>query len=266
LQLAVNNSIAASTIEYMLVKRNRFNCAMILTKVSAAGCLPGVVPRLPFFYYLSTSVLDIVVKGISFGLFMALSVGPTIFAVLKYSMSYGYKAGISYILGVSVSDFMFLFIANMAAGVLKVANDYQQPIGIAGGLLLIGMGIFGFKKKIKVSRSTDTIVPVGIGGLSKIAFSGFLMNTINPAVIFSWIGMTAVVADKSLSERVVLFGITLTVVLGLDVVKVLTASRVRKLLTPRNVVYLSRISALCLLGVGIFLLVKFLLHIPVAGH
>jgi threonine/homoserine/homoserine lactone efflux protein len=223
-------------------------------------------PHLSFFYYLSTSVIDIIIKGISFGLFMAVSVGPTIFAVLKYSMSYGYKAGISYVLGVSVSDFMFLFIANMAASVLVFANAYQQPIGIAGGLLLIGMGLYGFKKKIKVTRSTDTIVPVGAGGLIKIALSGFLMNTINPAVIFSWIGMTAVVADKSLSERVVLFAITLTVVLGLDVVKVLTANRVRKLLTPRNVVYLSRISALCLLGVGVFLLVKFALNTPVTGH
>ncbi|MFM2385829.1 MAG: hypothetical protein RL660_586 [Bacteroidota bacterium] len=197
---------------------------------------------------------------------MALSVGPTIFAVLKYSMSYGYKAGMSYVLGVSISDFMFLFIANMAASVLVLANSYQKPLGILGGLLLIGMGLYGFKKKIKVSRNTSTIVPVGIGGLSKIALSGFLMNTINPGVIFTWIAMTAAVAEKTLNQRIVLFGITLAVVLGFDMIKVFMANRVRKLLTPRNVVYLSRISALCLLGVGVFLFVKFLLNVPVAGH
>jgi threonine/homoserine/homoserine lactone efflux protein len=213
-----------------------------------------------------TTLTELVVKGISFGLFMALSVGPTIFAVLKYSMNYGFRAGISYVLGVSVSDFMFLFIANMAASVLVLANQHQQVIGIAGGLLLCAMGIYGFKKKIQVTRNTSTIVPVGAMGLFKIALSGFLMNTINPGVIFTWITMTTIVADNTLNQRMVLFGITLAVVLGFDLLKVLMANRVRKFLTPRNTVKLSRISALCLLGVGLFLLVKFALGLQVSGH
>jgi threonine/homoserine/homoserine lactone efflux protein len=205
-------------------------------------------------------VNDAIIKGIGFGLFMALSVGPTIFAVLKYSISYGYKAGIAYVLGVSISDIMYLAIANLAAYFLVEATAYQKEIGIAGGLLLIGMGLFGYLKKITPVRNTETIVPIGAGGLLKIALSGFLMNTLNPGVIITWMGMTISVGAESLSYRVSVFITTLAVVLGVDFIKVFAANKVRKLLTPRNIIVLQRVSALCLLGIGIFLLFRFLLH------
>jgi threonine/homoserine/homoserine lactone efflux protein len=204
-------------------------------------------------------VNEAILKGIGFGLFMALSVGPTIFAVLKYSISYGYKAGIAYVLGVSVSDIMYLTIANVAAYFLVKATTYETQIGIAGGLLLIGMGIYGYKKKITPVRNTETIVPIGAGGLLKIALSGFLMNTLNPGVIITWMGMTISVSTQSLNYRVVVFTTTLIVVLSIDFVKVFAANKVRKLLTPRNIISLQRISALCLLGIGIFLVIRFLL-------
>jgi threonine/homoserine/homoserine lactone efflux protein len=211
-------------------------------------------------------MLTPILKGISFGLFMALSVGPTIFAVLKYSISYGHRAGISYILGVSVSDLLYLALANLAAGLLQFAEQYQQLIGIAGGLLLIGMGLHGYFKKVKIVRNTNSIVPVGIGGLLQIAVSGFLMNSLNPGVIITWMGMTTIVASESLNYRILLFSCTLITVLSFDFLKVFMANRVRKLLTPRNIVYLQRIAALCLMGVGIFLLIKFIMGSTAQAH
>lgn len=202
---------------------------------------------------------EAIIKGIGFGLFMALSVGPTIFAVLKYSISYGYKAGIAYVLGVSLSDIMYLTIANVAAYFLVKATAYETQIGIAGGLLLIGMGIYGYKKKITPVRNTETIVPIGAGGLLKISLSGFLMNSLNPGVIITWMGMTISVSAENLNYRVAVFATTLIVVLGIDFVKVFAANKVRKLLTPRNIITLQRISALCLLGIGIFLVIKFVM-------
>jgi threonine/homoserine/homoserine lactone efflux protein len=204
-------------------------------------------------------VNEAIIKGIGFGLFMALSVGPTIFAVLKYSISYGYKAGIAYVLGVSLSDIMYLTIANVAAYFLVKATAYETQIGIAGGLLLIGMGIYGYKKKITPVRNTETIVPIGAGGLLKISLSGFLMNSLNPGVIITWMGMTISVSAENLNYRVAVFATTLIVVLGIDFVKVFAANKVRKLLTPRNIITLQRISALCLLGIGIFLVIKFVM-------
>jgi threonine/homoserine/homoserine lactone efflux protein len=199
-----------------------------------------------------------ITKGILFGLFMAISVGPTIFAILKYSISYGYKAGISYITGVSISDILFVFMANYASSFLQKAESYTRQIGIIGALLLIVMGTYGTFKKLKVQRTTEAISPVGIGGLLKIATSGFFMNSLNPGVIITWLAMSAAVSLESDSYRFTVFAIALGVVLGSDVLKVFGANKVRSVLTPRNTIKLQRISALCLLGTGIFLLIKFL--------
>jgi threonine/homoserine/homoserine lactone efflux protein len=208
-----------------------------------------------------------ITQGISYGLFIALSVGPTIFAIIKYSISYGHRAGFSYIFGVSISDFLFVAMANLAANFLSMANTHQQLIGISGSFLLIGMGLYGYFKKLKIQRSTDTIVPVGVGGLAKIAISGFFMNTLNPGVIITWIAMSAFVGEENLNYKITTFTTALVIILGFDCLKVLGANRVRKILTPRNIIILQRVSALCLLGVGLFLFVKFaFFNEPVTGH
>jgi threonine/homoserine/homoserine lactone efflux protein len=208
-----------------------------------------------------------IVQGISYGLFIALSVGPTIFAIIKYSISYGHRAGFSYIAGVSISDFMFVAVANLGAHFLSYANAYQRQIGIAGSILLIGMGVYGYTKKLKVQRNSETIMPVGAGGMLKIALSGFFMNTLNPGVIITWIAMSAFVGTETLNYKITCFVTALIIILGFDCLKVFGANKVRKLLTPRNIIYLQRISALCLLGVGLFLFVKFaIFNIAAKGH
>ncbi len=209
---------------------------------------------------------DAIKTGITFGLFLTISVGPTIFAILKYSIQYGHKAGLSYIFGVSLSDLLYVLIANVAASQLSFASEHIKPIGIGGALLLMGMGIFGYFKKIKVTRSTSTIAPIGVGNLIKIASSGFFMNALNPGVIITWLGMAAFVGNESINYRFLVFAITLGLVLSGDLLKVFMAAKVRKLLTPRNIVYLSRISAICLFAVGLFLLFKFSFDIKIAGQ
>jgi threonine/homoserine/homoserine lactone efflux protein len=59
--------------------------------------------------------VDAIIKGVLVGLFMAISVGPTLFAIIKYSLNFSYKAGLAFVLGVSVSDALYVIIANIAA-------------------------------------------------------------------------------------------------------------------------------------------------------
>jgi threonine/homoserine/homoserine lactone efflux protein len=208
---------------------------------------------------------DAIKTGISFGLFLIIGVGPTIFAILKYSIQYGHRAGLSYIFGVSISDIMFVALTNLAASLLTVANTHMRLIGIGGAFLLIGMGVYGYFKKLKVARASSTIEPIGAKNLIKIASSGFFMNTLNPSVIITWLGMTAFVGGESQNYRITVFAITLGLVLGGDLLKVFMAAKVRKILTPRNIVYLSRISAICLFAVGVVLFLKFGFDIKIAG-
>jgi threonine/homoserine/homoserine lactone efflux protein len=201
-------------------------------------------------------VTDAILKGALYAIVLILSVGPTIFAILKYSITYGHRAGISYVLGVAVSDAMYVILANAAATLLTMAQDYQKPIGLAGSSLLMIMGIFGFFKKLHVKRGSDNVLPMGKLGVIKIFMNGFLINTLNPAVILAWTTMTLTVSTETVSYRTVMFGTTLALALCGDFLKVFMANKVRKLLTPRNIIYLQRTSAVIIFALGLIIFIK----------
>jgi threonine/homoserine/homoserine lactone efflux protein len=194
--------------------------------------------------------------GCGFGLFMAVSVGPTIFAIIKYSITYGWRAGMSFVLGVSLSDSIYVLLANMASAWLSGLMSHEKTIGYLGAVLLIIFGLYGFFKKIKVTRNRNDDAKVSSRDYFKIFASGFLMNTLNPGVIITWITAVAAISTMTAAYRLVFFITCLGIILGFDFLKVLLAQRIRKRLTPRNIIYLNRISALCLVVIGIVLFLK----------
>ena len=210
-------------------------------------------------------MISAVLAGLAFGLFMAISVGPTIFAIIKYSISYGWRAGVSFVLGVSLSDSLYVAAANLASGWLAGLMSHEKTIGYIGSALFLGIGLYGFLKKIKVTRNNRDMATVTSRHYWKIFSSGFLLNTFNPGVILTWITAVAAISTMSHLYRFFFFGSCLGLILGLDFLKVFLAQRIRKRLTPRNIVYLNRMSALCLAGIGIFLFLKLFFDIQVGG-
>jgi threonine/homoserine/homoserine lactone efflux protein len=97
-------------------------------------------------------IIDAVVKGILVGLFMAISVGPTLFAVIKYSITYSYWSGLAFVLGVSVSDIMYVTLANLAASWLEYLKPYEKHIAFGGAIALMAIGLVGLLKKQKPKR------------------------------------------------------------------------------------------------------------------
>jgi threonine/homoserine/homoserine lactone efflux protein len=128
-------------------------------------------------------LIDAVVKGILLGLFMAISVGPTLFAVIKYSLNHSYKAGLAFVLGVSFSDILYVTIANVAASWLEMLNEHKRAIAFGGAVILIIVGLSGLIKKYKPTKSTEPKLTISGGHYFKIWLSGFLINTVNPGVI-----------------------------------------------------------------------------------
>ena len=206
-----------------------------------------------------------ILAGLAFGLFMAVSVGPTIFAIIKYSIGYGWRAGVSFVMGVSLSDSLYVAFANLASGWLSQLMNHKHLIGLMGSSIFIMIGVYGFFKKIKVTRNTSDMAMVTSKDYWKIFSSGFLLNTFNPGVILTWITSVAAISSLSHTYRFLFFASCLGLILSLDFLKVFLAQRIRTRLTPRNIVYLNRISALCLAGIGLFLLVKFGFNIKIGG-
>lgn len=97
-------------------------------------------------------LIDALVKGVFLGLFMAISVGPTLFAVIRYSLNHSYRAGLAFVLGVSISDILYVTMANLAAGWLEVMKGYEKPIALGGAVILMVVGGTGLFRKYKPTR------------------------------------------------------------------------------------------------------------------
>src|ERR1700712_423841 len=133
-------------------------------------------------------MVDAFVKGLAISLLLIFSVGPVIFTIIKQSINHGRRGGFSFIGGVWLSDIIWVVLSNSFSEAVKSLLNFKIPIGIAGSLFLIGMGIyFAFIKKvtpkeIPVEIAGDVITPTGRKKTNYFAIftSGFLINTLNP--------------------------------------------------------------------------------------
>lgn len=184
---------------------------------------------------------------------MAISVGPTLFAIIKYSLNFSYKAGLAFVLGVSLSDALYVTISNVAAYWLQYLAPYEKNIAIGGSIVLMAMGAAGLIRKLKPTRPSATPIRISGGHYFKIWLGGFLINTLNPGVLITWLGAVTIIANTTAFYRFVLFGTALVIILGIDFSKVFLAGRIKRLLTARRIIYVQRFSSLCLLGIGLAL-------------
>lgn len=208
-----------------------------------------------------------IVAGLGLGLFLSLSVGPVIFAIIKYSINNGFKAGISFALGVSFSDIMFVMTGNLATSFISGLEEYKRSIGVGGGILLIGMGIYGLLfKKVKISTGDEKPEMFRTHDYLKIWLAGFLMNTLNPGVIIFWLGVCVANSATTAGHRIVMYTVCLSLVLSADILKVFVSDKIRHKLTLTNVEWLNRIAGVSMIIFGVVLLYKVLFDVGAMGH
>lgn len=200
-----------------------------------------------------------IIAGLGLGMFLSVSVGPVIFAIIKYSISNGFRAGISFALGVSTSDIMFVLLGNLATSFISNLGAYTNIIGISGGILLIAMGIYGlFFKKVKITTGDEKPEMFSTRDYAKIWLGGWLMNTLNPGVIIFWLGVCVANAPTSVSHRVTMYSVCLLFVLAADILKVFVSDKIRHKLTLTNVIWLNRVAGVCMIVFGLALLYQVL--------
>src|ERR1051325_10036241 len=123
-------------------------------------------------------MVEALLKGITLGLWLSISVGPILFSVIKQSLNNGHKGGMAFVLGISASDITLVFLSNIFSGLVEKLITHKMAIGVAGSVFLITLGVyFVFFKKIKVGE--DGKLPMTkfkTGDYARIAISGFLMN------------------------------------------------------------------------------------------
>jgi threonine/homoserine/homoserine lactone efflux protein len=209
-------------------------------------------------------MIDAFLKGLAISLLLIFSVGPVIFTIIKQSINHGRRGGFSFIVGVWISDLIWVVLSNGFSEAIKTLLHFKIPIGIAGCCFLLGMGIyFAFIKKIEPRKKQE---PVEIAGdvytptgkktnYFAIMSSGFIINTLNPAVISFWVIMAASLASVySFNDRIIIFTTCMGVNMLADVGKVMGAGYIGKKLSDRVILIINRASGVLYLIFGVVIL------------
>lgn len=208
-------------------------------------------------------IIEAILKGIAMGLLLVISVGPVIFTIIKQSINNGHTGGYSFVLGVWISDFLLVILSNLFSELVTMLLDFKMQIGIVGSAFLIGMGIFYiFFKKVSMHPEDISLPPLKSSDHAKIALQGFLLNTLNPAVIAFWLtAATAIAVSHTIRDRIIIFATALLLNMSADVVKVTLAGKLRKKLTVKNIRLVNKISGFILLIFGTVLLFGVLIFV-----
>jgi threonine/homoserine/homoserine lactone efflux protein len=198
---------------------------------------------------------EALLKGITLGLLLSISVGPVMLSIIKQSLNNGFGGGMSFAIGVSASDLTLVLVSNIFTELFRSLGQLKTEIGIAGCAFLISVGIyFIFFKKIKVNEAGQQVFKFRKRDYAKIFLSGYFMNTLNPAVFIFWITVSSAVIIHNIQQRIIIFTACLIIVFSADVAKVVLAGKIRKKLTPHNITLLNRINGIILIGFGIALI------------
>lgn len=159
--------------------------------------------------------MDYLFRGILIGILFGLPVGAVGAMTVQRAWTFGFRAGLFTGLGSSVAD---CFYAIVGAFGLTVISDflmtYQRAITIAGGILVLYMGIRLFGKKDGGIQQEET--PERIGTI-RLFLSSFAVGITNPAAILTFlfaftsfgISNLSSPADGALLVMGVLFGTVL---------------------------------------------------------
>lgn len=200
-------------------------------------------------------MIEAILKGLAMGLLLALSVGPVIFTVIKQSINNGHRGGFSFIEGVWLSDILLVVLSNAFSEMVNQLLEFKKVIGAGGSIFLMGMGIFFiFFKKIHLSPEDNPVPVLRKRDHARIMLSGFLLNTLNPAVIIFWLtSATAFAITHTFRQRIIIFAVCLGVNITADIFKVMAANRIRNKLTLHNIRIINKISGTILFVFGVVL-------------
>lgn len=132
-----------------------------------------------------------ILKGVFIGLLFGMPAGAVGAMTAQRTLNYGMKAGLLTGLGSSVADCLYACIGAFGLTLISdVLLRYQSIINLAGGCLILGMGIRMLLAK-NGSRQNTSDAAVGI----RMFVSSFAVGITNPAAIltflfaFSWFGI-----------------------------------------------------------------------------
>ncbi len=204
-------------------------------------------------------------QGILLGIALCFSIGPAFFGLIQTSLKHGYGNGIAMALGIFASDLTYLLLAYFGISGVLMNEKYAIPVGIAGGVLLIGYGLVQILKKTVVQSVDGEIIEAKKPTYGASSLKGFVMNLFNPFVLFLWIGALTLASNKldhDTTKIAAFFIATLATVLGTDILKALASHKIKSYLNVKVIHKVNILAGIILLISGVILIIRVFVEAP----
>ncbi|TKC07006.1 LysE family translocator [Pedobacter frigoris] len=204
-------------------------------------------------------MFEAILQGIGAGILFSFLTGPVFFSMIKTSIEKGFKAGFSLAIGVIFSDIIFITLTIFGSQFVDYNSEYNQYVGIIGGLFLFGIGLYYLFNKVKVNYDISETVRIKKRGY---ILKGFLMCLLSPSTLMFWImvgGIISVQLHYDMTEKVVFFVIAMATQLSVDCIKTYYAAKLRYRIKEKNIQTLNKIAGAVIIIFAIRIFIEVIL-------
>lgn len=193
--------------------------------------------------------MDVVINGLLFGLLLSILIGPVFFSLIQNSIEKGFKAGFFMAIGIAASDTVYIFITYLGISQLTNSDSFNIWLGGIGGTIMLIFGLTSILKPVplKGAKQQHKESTKWFQQITK----GFLLNGINPFVLFFWISVASKVTlnfKYSTNEATGFFVSLIATVLLTDVLKAYFSTKLSEIVTPRFTKIMNRVVGIALIG------------------
>ena len=209
--------------------------------------------------------MEYIFQAVGIGFLLSVMIGPVFFVLLETSITKGARSALMLDLGVFISDIIYILFAFIFATQIKNFTDNTVNnnilLAVIGGALFLGYGLYILLKKQKNNINLiDKSNSIPQANYLVLFLKGLMLNLANPAVLFYWIGIIAqgnMVVGKDSTTKVFIFVfIVLTTYFSLDVLKIITAKKLRPFVTDTVLKAFNNLIGIVFIAFGLFLIVK----------
>jgi threonine/homoserine/homoserine lactone efflux protein len=206
-------------------------------------------------------MINDILTGIPWGIFLSFMIGPVFFILIETSITKGFRAALTFDLGVVLGDIFFIGIAYLGSYRLIASLKDKPALFIFGGILMVAYGIISFIKlkkqaKIQYDAIDDEIIKKNYGSLF---IKGFFLNIINIGVLGFWLAIIISVGpklDMQTSRMMTFFTSVIVTYLLIDCIKMVLAKQLKSKLTPTNILKIKKGISIVLIIFGVALMAQ----------
>jgi threonine/homoserine/homoserine lactone efflux protein len=206
-------------------------------------------------------MINDILAGLPWGLFLSFMVGPVFFILLETSITKGFRAAIVFDFGVVLGDIFFIAVAYLGSYRLIQSLKDKPALFIFGGIIMLAYGLISFvrlrnEEKIDDEEIDRDIIKRNYGSLF---IKGFLLNVINIGVLGFWLAVIISVGPKlemQNSRMITFFASVIITYLLVDCIKILLAKQLKSKMTPTNILKIKKAISIVLMVFGVVLITQ----------